>query len=190
MQGITCVRLGPDLLLVLVELASNLVPLVVLVRQGLVQCRLLLCFSFKQHLFVLLELLNVAIEHLDFLVSDFLDFLQVVRELPVAHLEVALVADSVLLWVVLGELTLCLAANLANGLATLLAVAHWIAVHELVLFGERGFTKLTLVNFFANDSFPVEILGQAFKLFLHVDVANNASAFGSRAWLRVFPLSS
>ena len=68
-------------------------------------------------------------------------------------------------------------------------MAYRVSIHDLVLLGEWGFTELALVDFFADDTLPVEILGQAVKLLLHIDVSDNAITL-ARAWLWVLSLSS
>ena len=72
----------------------------------------------------------MAIEHLQFFKRDSLHLHQVVLELPIAHIKVALVANSVLLRIVFGQLSFVLTADLTDRFGTLLAVPDRIAIEQ------------------------------------------------------------
>ena len=117
----------------------------------------------------------MAIEHLEFLKRDSLHLHQVVLELPVAHIKVALVAHSVLLWIVLGQLSFILTADLTDGFGTLLAVSDWVAIEQGQCLCERLFTKHTVVDLLTSlvHLSLVEFGRQSTYLFLVVDVINH-----------------
>ena len=114
----------------------------------------------------------MAIEHLQFLKRDSLHLHQVVFELPIAHIKIALVANSVLLRIVFGQLSFVLTADLTNRFGTLLAVPDRIAIEQSQCLCEGLLTEHAIVNLLASlvHLSLVKFCWQPTNLFLIVDV--------------------
>ena len=85
----------------------------------------------------------MAVEDLDLVERGLLHFGQVSHELLVVHLELAQVANTVPLGVILRQLPLLVAADLTDGFTAALAVPDGVPIEQANLVGEWSLTELT-----------------------------------------------
>lgn len=130
MQGVLCVVLRSDLLTVLVKLALELFAHIILFFETLLQVMRSCILVVHQLLFILRELLDVAVEHLDLFQRSRFDMCQIAHQLLIVHLKVALVTYAIQSGILLRQLAFLVAANLTNRLATSLAVPNWVAITQ------------------------------------------------------------
>ena len=81
-----------------------------------------------QLLLILIELQDVAIEHLDFVEWNSLNLCQIFHQLIIIHLKVAQVAHTEFLWVFFGKLAFLITADHTNRPGAFLAMSDRIPV--------------------------------------------------------------
>ena len=128
MQRVLCIGLCGHFSLVLVLFARQILLDIILFLEALLQIMRCWILILHQLLLILVELQDVAIEHLDFVEWNSLNLRQIFHQLIIIHLKVAQVAHTEFLWVFLGKLALLITANHTNRPGAFLAVSDWIPV--------------------------------------------------------------
>ena len=146
MQRVLCIGLCSHFSCVLVLFTRQILFDVVLFLEALLQIMRCWILILHQLLLILIELQDVAIEHLDFVEWSALDLNQILHQLVIIQLEVAQVAHTKLLWVFLGKLAFLITAHDTNRPGAFLAVSDWIPV-EPDSAGEGSLTKHAVRNF-------------------------------------------
>ena len=108
------------------HLSVKLVSFVILLLQGLLQVLCLLLVVFVQLLLVVVQLLDLVVQNLDLLHLGCQDLFVVLFQLEVVHFGVTHVAHAVQLRIGSRQASAPLATNLADRLATALAVPDWV----------------------------------------------------------------
>ena len=136
----------------MIQVLANLI----LVLESLLQILRRHVLVLHQLLFALIQLQNVAIEHLNLLKRGPFHVCQIPHEPLIVHLKFAQIAHAILHRVVSRQLALLIAANHANRFATAFAVSDGIAIHETDLIGERCLAEHAAIGRVSLDSLHVE----------------------------------